>query len=512
MNLQNTPPDIEADPLIRGHRPLPPPKSGFSKFVSSLARTWVMLSIHYYRPIGLFLALLLTVLLSLTIYYGAISLLTACLLIVAVLTGMYVASHAFIIFIERAKMFLQQAEPHPMKIHSPAQGTGLESLDLLVNSVNSHISRLQDTIDVLQENDETIDYTVIKLTDNLAAAVVIRNPDGELSHCNLYTELLYGVQRKTIYETDGDFFESVVHAEDQEQYRRGMKIVYSGIENRFRYRFTHQAGIEMWAETSGVPVYNEEGQLLFYVFSTFDVTELERTRLQLQERTREVEDFSYMISHDLKSPLFTLKGMVSVLQDELKDTDSGDLKEAMEHIDTAMNRLQQLVESVVDYARITRTEFELTPLNIPAVVQEVLQEYKQELDNLDADVSLSFDCEELLGDNLSVYQVLSNLIGNTIKYRSHERTLALAISASLIEEKQQVCISLTDNGSGIPADTLDDIFRPFKRAHGQEVAGTGIGLASVHKLMNKMQGAVGVESTRGSGSSFHLYFKATDSE
>jgi signal transduction histidine kinase len=227
----------------------------------------------------------------------------------------------------------------------------------------------------------------------------------------------------------------------------------------------------MWAETRTVPIMDDHGDLTSSLSITFDVTSLIRRQQQIEEKNRDLEDFSYMISHDLKAPIFTIKGMMQILQEDLQITTESSTWEIIQHINAATDRLEQLVQSVVDYSRVGIGESAEEVVNINSLLQDICNEITPQLSAVEGSISVTPAMPEVLGDRLKLYQIFSNLIGN---------------------------------GLGIPSNRLQDIFRPFQRAHSKDIEGSGIGLACVKKLVSCLRGDVSVQSEVGVGSTFKV--------
>jgi signal transduction histidine kinase len=259
----------------------------------------------------------------------------------------------------------------------------------------------------------------------------------------------------------------------------------------------------MWAETRTVPIMDDHGDLTSSLSITFDVTSLIRRQQQIEEKNRDLEDFSYMISHDLKAPIFTIKGMMQILQEDLQITTESSTWEIIQHINAATDRLEQLVQSVVDYSRVGIGESAEEVVNINSLLQDICNEITPQLSAVEGSISVTPAMPEVLGDRLKLYQIFSNLIGNAIKYRSPERKLEISITATYISPRY-VQFLVKDNGLGIPSNRLQDIFRPFQRAHSKDIEGSGIGLACVKKLVSCLRGDVSVQSEVGVGSTFKV--------
>jgi signal transduction histidine kinase len=110
----------------------------------------------------------------------------------------------------------------------------------------------------------------------------------------------------------------------------------------------------------------------------------------------------------------------------------------------------------------------------------------------------------VLGNKTHLYQVFSNLIGNAIKYKTSDRPLIISINSDKASSRRKTSIVVSDNGRGISSDKIDTIFKPFNRAGEESIEGTGVGLASVKKLVEKLGGSIKVESDVASGTSFTI--------
>lgn len=345
------------------------------------------------------------------------------------------------------------------------------------------------------------------LTTNLAAAVVMRDVSGTITFCSPFVEVLtgYPLQRFAAKESgSADFLETIVHSEDRERYQRAMGIARTGESFQFRYRILHQSGIELWVETRIGPILQANGALSGTLAVTLDITGPMRYQRQVEERNRDLQDFTYMVSHDLKAPLFTIKGMTEILREDLGATLTPEIQETLTHIADASKRLEQLVGSVLEYARISSSEQQSLAVDTKSILEEVLNDFTSQIAECAATVELPTNPPVVLGERLRIYQVFSNLLGNALKYRAPGRQPQIHIEAVILPLACEASFTVRDNGLGIPADRLDQIFRPFHRAYQGTVEGSGIGLACVKKIVERSGGTISVESTLEEGSAFRF--------
>lgn len=339
------------------------------------------------------------------------------------------------------------------------------------------------------------------LTENLAASIIIRKADGTIAYCSPYTEVLTGYSVEHFYDEENDNFLSIIHEESKDKYKKALELAKLGEAFQFRYRFIHRTGIDMWAETRIVPILDDDGELTSSLSVTIDVTGPVKHQKEIEEHNRDLEDFSYMLSHDLKAPVFTIKGMLNLIEEDYKDV-SESAKEPFDFIKNATNRIETLVKGVLDYSKIRKEIAVEESVDLSLTFKNIVADYQSQLNEINAKIEVEEKFPSVMGDKIKIYQIFSNLIGNAIKYRSKERELLIKVIMKKQNNPRMLLVSVTDNGSGIPEDKLETIFRPFQRIHSEEIEGTGIGLACVQKLLDKIGGEVNVESNVNQGSDF----------
>ncbi len=342
------------------------------------------------------------------------------------------------------------------------------------------------------------------LTDNVAAAVIIHQPDGRVLWCSPYTEVLTGFSVSEVYRSRESFLKQHVHEDDREMVEKSMAIVATGEPFQFRYRFYHRSGMVLWLETRTVPVFDHVAGEYVALSIVLDVTAAVLSQIKIEARNRDLNEFTYMISHDLKAPIVTMRGMLEVLQEEQRRSGSAEMAEPLQFMAKAVHRLEQLVGGVLELARVSVSDKELEAVNLEETVREVIDDLQLEIDRCHANVTTVEDLPCALGNRTQLYQIVSNLVANAIKYRSPDRPLLISIEATQPASRRRVAFSVRDNGRGIPTDRLDRIFEPFNRAGEESIEGSGVGLACVKKLVEKIGGAIQVQSSPNEGSVFTI--------
>jgi PAS domain S-box-containing protein len=342
------------------------------------------------------------------------------------------------------------------------------------------------------------------LTENVAAAVMLHEANGTILWCSPFTEVLTGFPLSEIYRNKETFLKTNIQEEDREIVERSLRIVATGEPFQCRYRFYHKSGMALWLETRTVPILENTSSEYVALSITIDVTAHVMNQLQVEERNKDLNEFTYMISHDLKAPILTISGMLGILEEENAIKNNPQLSEPLGYIHKATKRLQDLVSGVLELARISAADRSLEPIRLSDVLSEVLDEHRLQIEQSAAKITTVEELPMVLGNKTQLYQVFSNLIGNAIKYKTKDRPLVISIGSDKGSSRRKTSIIVSDNGRGISSEKIDTIFKPFNRAGEESIEGAGVGLASVKKLVEKLGGTISVASDVAKGTSFTI--------
>jgi len=233
--------------------------------------------------------------------------------------------------------------------------------------------------------------------------------------------------------------------------------------------------------------------------------ELAEKNRTLIETVEELESYSYSISHDMRAPLRSMHGFSQILLDECQSSLSPEHQSYLRKINSGALRLDRLIQDVLSYSMVSRTKFKLQPINLDRLTRDVIEQYPG-FQLPEVDIQIERVLPEVMANEATLTQCISNLLGNAIKFVEPEITPKIRIRAEAIGNECRIWFS--DNGIGISAMDLDRIFGIFVKIHpAEKYGGTGIGLSIVRKAAEKMGGKVGVESTPGQGSRFWLQLK-----
>lgn len=247
------------------------------------------------------------------------------------------------------------------------------------------------------------------------------------------------------------------------------------------------------------------------VFSVIlrDVTARVRAHEALERSNLDLQQFAYIASHDLRTPLRSIGGFVQILEKNHADKLDDKALSLIHRTAAAVKRLEQLTEDLLSYARVNSDVRPFAPVNCAEMVDEVIQLLDAAITGSKARVTYG-ELPEIIGDRTQLVQLFLNLIGNGIKYCA-DRASVVHISARRTEREWE--FSVADNGIGIDARHHEKIFDVFTRLHTQQAySGTGIGLAVCRRVVQRHGGRIWLTSVVGEGSTFYFTIPDTFSE
>jgi len=237
-------------------------------------------------------------------------------------------------------------------------------------------------------------------------------------------------------------------------------------------------------------------------------TVAERTQ-QLRGTVAELESFCYSLSHDMRTPLRAIQSYSQIVLEEegqkLGSGCTGYLRKAI----SAAERMDQLIQDVLAFARLSRQEITLEPIDVETLLREIVQE-RPELQPAKADIRIESPLLRVCGHTASLTQCVTNLLDNAVKFVAPGVKPRVRVYSEARDGRVRLCFE--DNGIGIQKEAQRRLFEMFQRMHtDSEYEGTGIGLAIVRKSAERMRGEVGIESEVGRGSLFWVELAGADS-
>jgi len=258
-----------------------------------------------------------------------------------------------------------------------------------------------------------------------------------------------------------------------------------------------QNGEEFWNRLSIAPVTDEAGKLQNFVGFQQEITERKQNQLALERSNERLQEFAYILSHDLQEPLRMVSSYVDLLESELNDELDAETEEYMTFAVDGAKRMRGMIDGLLQYSRVESEGEEFSPTDTEAVVEGVLEDLQLKITEHDANVTVgSLPTIHADGDQLG--QLFQNLIKNAIDHGGD----GVEVDVDAEESASGCRFTVSDDGPGIPADEQDDVFGLFDK--GGDSDGTGIGLAVCERIVIRHNGKINVESTPGEGTTFSI--------
>jgi PAS domain S-box-containing protein len=256
-----------------------------------------------------------------------------------------------------------------------------------------------------------------------------------------------------------------------------------------------------WFLGRATPIRDSSGNVVRWFGTKTDITEQKQTETELKRSNEDLRQFAYIASHDLQEPIRNMSLYSQLLARSLTN---GDLTpERSKYIDVVVNgarRIQALLSSLLAYSQVTGTgDVQHAWISSAATVQDAIENLRSTIEETGANVTYT-DLPELVANSIQLTQVFQNLIGNALKYRRDGVPPEVKISA--VKQVDSWLFSVQDNGQGFNQQYAEKLFGIFKRLHGTDVPGTGIGLAICRAIIERHSGKIWAVGKPGEGATF----------
>ena len=316
-----------------------------------------------------------------------------------------------------------------------------------------------------------------------------------------------------------DFWLSCIHVDDRERVANlKARAIEQGEGLVLEYRMVRADRQILWVRDA-MTVRKIKNRPKIYGLAT-DITDrklveqaLQQTRDGLENKVNErtaqlrgtvadLEAFSYSLSHDLRAPLRAMQGYSQLVLKLFGSQISHNGRDYLNRIMTSAERLDHLIQDVLNFSKVARAPLELKPINLEPLLDGIIQDYPS-LQQPNAEIEIHKPLLPVCGNEAMLTQSIANLLSNAVKFKRPDEVPRVSVSTEAFDSQVRLCIE--DNGIGIAREDQRRIFGIFQRIHSpQQYEGTGIGLAIVKKAAERMGGSVGLESTFGQGSKFWL--------
>jgi len=323
-------------------------------------------------------------------------------------------------------------------------------------------------------------------------------------------------------QAQGDGWLTNVHPDDKERIKEGWLNSTRLQQSSFSdYRFVHADGTLAWVMGQAVPEVNSENEVIGFIGTITDITgrkqseeeirnlnaelenRIQERTSQLQAANKELESFSYSVSHDLRAPLRAISGFSEIIARRHRANLNEEGQHYFDNIVLASKHMGQLIDDLLNYARLGRTGVKREQVSLVNLLNEIGSNMENYIAEIHGELNIAENLPAVKGDHTLLSQVFTNLLDNAFKY--HQPNVPPQVHLTYYNEDHHVVVKVSDNGIGIPKEHLEKIFNIFQRLHSEdEYPGTGIGLSTVRKSVELLGGSVWVESEPGEGSTFFV--------
>jgi PAS domain S-box-containing protein len=356
-----------------------------------------------------------------------------------------------------------------------------------------------DTLDLISDLRATLGKLELAL-DTISEAIAWTGKEGKVQWCNNAMATL--VQRNRLFvlgqrlvdllpvEKQGLLLTDVEHPVSR-TLRTGSRITGT-------YEF-RKGSERVYLEISGTPVSSEQARVIFMIR---DITLQKQAEEALQLANKELESFCYSVSHDLRTPLRAIDGFSKELLDNTLARLDDRGKKDLSRIRKAAQRMAQLIEDLLNLSRVSRSEIVSQSVDLSAQVQKVVQELKEAYPERQVEWVITPKAV-VSGDAQLLQIMLDNLIRNAWKFTGKKAAARIEFGVSRLGGK--ITYFVRDNGAGFNMTYANKLFGVFQRLHdAEDFPGTGIGLATVQRIIQRHRGTLWVEAQENQGATFYF--------
>ena len=403
--------------------------------------------------------------------------------------GYFVCSFCYFLYYHRLAK-LQKRKRRVKKIwHGVHEDLGFDRLAIFL--FNAERNTMDDTIGTNNEG-QMVDHWDVSFPIGSTFATLLQNPDGVYFTHNYDIENnvpkgneMYGVKDYVaVAAWAGDKPVAVICADH-------------GITNR-PITADQLEALRLFGGYAGLAIENAR------LNSALQSELIQRKNfiVELEAKNAELERFTYTVSHDLKSPLVTIRGFLGYLEQEALGGDFQKFKQDVSRIETAVEKMQNLLKDLLELSRIGRLMNPPIDVTVDEIIKDALETVHGQIEAKNVSIEYQNNNASIKCDRVRMVEVLQNLIDNAIKFMGHQPNPCVEIG-TYKNEKNETILYVKDNGIGIAPQFHENIFGLFNKLD-SESSGTGIGLALVKRIIEVHGGRIWVESQVGKGTTFYF--------
>lgn len=364
-----------------------------------------------------------------------------------------------------------------------------------VLGIYEDITERKEAETVLREREEQLRV----IFETCQAGIILVDPRGEILFANGRMAEMFGLPLEDLV---GSFYPDHVHPGERTLGDERMRQLIRGeIQSvALERHYVRADGTDFWGYLSGRRLENPDGSLRALVGFIADVTEQYWARIELQKKNVEIEQFLYTVSHDLRSPLVTIKTFLGCLEEDLAAAHQEHVGKDLEFIHSAAGRMEILLNELLEISRVGRVETSEDVVKFTELVAETLEVVSGQIASRRIKVTVADAQVVLRGDHRRLLQIWQNLLDNAIKYMGDQAAPSIEIGVK--EQPGETAFFVCDNGIGIAPEYQHKVFGMFEQLDSGS-SGVGMGLALVKRIVELYGGNIHIESEgKGKGCCF----------
>jgi len=332
-------------------------------------------------------------------------------------------------------------------------------------------------------------------------------------------ESIFGLKKDEFKGTYEDFLK-LVYPDDREFLQKKIDdCLNKNEEYDVEHRIIKPDGTVCWLREKGDVVRNENNEPVRMLGIVQDITERKRSEDKIRDITRkymfqakmlseankELEAFSYSVSHDLRAPLRSINGFSQALIEDYEDILDKEGKDYLLRIKKSADRMAELMDGLLKLSRLIRKEINFETINLGEIAETVINDLKKNIKDRKVKFNIINKENMYVKGDPNLFKILfENLIGNSLKFTEKKPKAEITVGVKKDDSQREV-FYVKDNGVGFDMQYSDKLFIPFQRLHKEkEFSGTGIGLSIVKRIIKRHDGKIWAEGKKGTGSTFYF--------
>ncbi len=382
----------------------------------------------------------------------------------------------------------------------------VEAVDIAYRNYDTDYQQLERTLEI-SSKESFKELSDFQFAISTTLMVVITDSTGKISYVNDNFLEMSGYTKAELLGKDYRELNSKHHPE--EFYIEMFDTIREGKVWKNEIRDISKSGKYYWADTTIVPLLNKLGKPYRYISFKIDVTKIKDAETEVRQHAKnlerinkELDQFAYVVSHDLKAPLRAINNLSEWIEEDIIEVVDDDTRENLKLLRGRVKRMEGLIDGILQYSRAGRIKSNNTMIDLKQMIEEIIS-----VNNSSPNLQFKYPDKlpVIYSEQVALEQILSNFISNAVKYNDNEHPL---VEINLKDKDNFWEFSIKDNGPGIAKEYFEKIFVIFQTLQARDkFESTGVGLAIVKRLVEDKGGKTWINSEIGKGSTFYFTWR-----